>query len=75
MKRFIVTFGQQHTHRVNNVTFDKDCVAVIIADNHEQAREMMFELFGGKFGTSYDEDTFDEQNLIKYFPRGKMEAN
>jgi len=75
MERFIITFGQQHAHRVNGVTFDKDSVAVIKGVNHAEARETAFDLFGPKFMTSYEEKYFDEQNLIRYFPRGKMEAN
>lgn len=75
MERFIVTFGQQHTHRVNNITFDKDSVAVIKAENHNEARNIAFDLFQNRFMTSYDESIFDKENLIKYFPRGKMEAN
>ena len=29
MERFIIPFGQDHAHRVNNYTFDKDSIAVI----------------------------------------------
>ena len=75
MDRFIITFGQEHAHRANEQTFDKDCVAVIKADCHEEAREIAFGLFGAKFGTSYTEESFDNSGKIRYIPRGKMEAN
>jgi len=75
MENFIITFGQEHTHRCNNQTFDKDCVVVIKGVNHAEARETAFDLFGTKFATSYEEKYFDEGGLIKYFPRGKMKAN
>jgi len=75
MERFIITFGQQHCHRANGVTFDKDSVAVIKANSHSHAREIAFELFDNKFGTSYTEEDFDEGGAIEFFPRGKFDAN
>jgi hypothetical protein len=64
-----VTFGQQHVHSVNNKTFDKDCVAVITAENHAEGRAKAFEYFGPKFCFTYFDDQFDDQKL-SYFPRG-----
>ena len=75
MNRFIITFGQTYTHRVNNYTFDKDSVAIIKAETHEKAREIAFELFNDVFHNSFTEEEFDGKGLIKYFPRGKIEAN
>lgn len=62
MQYTYVTFGQQHTHRVNNTTFDCDCVARVKGD-----RDRVFELFGPKFCFAYDNEK--EVNL-EYFPRG-----
>lgn len=70
MEKILITFGQQHTHRVNGITFDCDSVAVIEAENHKEGREKAFELFGDKFFTSYLEETFQRKHLIVYFPRG-----
>lgn len=64
-----VTFGQVHYHIIDNKVFDKDCVAVIEADNEAKGRNMAFELFGPKFFTTYTEETFDPSDL-EYFPRG-----
>jgi hypothetical protein len=64
-----VTFGQSHVHRVNNKTFDKDCVAVVHGD-----RETVFELFGSKFCFEYPEEHWDE-SILHFFPRGYIEAN
>lgn len=64
-----VTFGQNHTHRINGKTFDRDCVAVVNGD-----RETVFELFGPKFCFEYPENYWDEDTL-KYFPRGYIEVN
>ena len=75
MKRFIITFGPQHAYRVNGITFDCDSVAVIKAENHIEAIEIAFDLFSPKFGTSYTEEQFDKDNLLRYFSRGKFEAN
>ncbi len=75
MNRFIITFGQTHTHRVNNYTFDKDSVAIIKAETHEKAREITFELFNDVFHNCYPEEAFDNGDNIKYFQSGKIEAN
>ena len=59
------TFGQDHTHRVNGVTFDCDCV-VMITGTYALAREKMFDTFGRKWSFQYSEKTF----CPEYFPRG-----
>ena len=64
-----VTFGQVHVHSVNGKTFDKDCVAVIEADNAVEGRAKAFEYFGRKFCVEYPEDRFDF-DLMRFFPRG-----
>jgi len=68
MKVFI-TFGQGHAHSVAGKTFDKDCVAVIEADDEEDGRMTAFKYFGGKFCFSYTEDNWKEENM-SFFPRG-----
>jgi len=73
--RYIITFGQGHTHRVNNTTFDRNSVGVITANSYAEAREIAFELFGDKFFTVYDEKLFDESGNLKYYPRGKFKVN
>lgn len=49
MRPYWITFGQIHTHSINGITFDKDCVALIHATDKEAARDNAFELFGNKF--------------------------
>jgi len=73
--RYIITFGQGHTHRVNNTTFDGNSVGVIFAEDYAEAREIAFELFGDKFCTVYDEKLFDEDDMLKYYSRGKYKVN
>ena len=70
--KIYITFGQVHVHRVNNKTFDRDCVAVIECNSHEHGRELAFEFFDDKFFTSY-EDVEDAE--LHYYPRGLIEAN
>jgi hypothetical protein len=74
MPESYVTFGQIHAHHVNNVTFDKDSIAVIQCDNSEHGRQLAFELFGKKFCFVYHEGEFD-QDCMRYFPRGYIKAN
>ena len=63
-----VTFGQQHTHRVNGITFDCDCVAVVEGD-----RDRVVELFGLVFCFTYTSKQWKPEN-IKHFPRGYIEV-
>jgi hypothetical protein len=65
--RTYVTFGQQHTHRINGHTLDCNCVALVDGD-----RERVFELFGPKFCFEYPEAEFDKA-YMKYYPRGVIE--
>ena len=70
-----VTFGQDHTHRVNGQTLDKDCVAVIEHTKIEEGRAIAFDLFGPKFCFEYLEEHFDFSAMDKYYPRGFIEVN
>jgi hypothetical protein len=74
MPKTYVTIGQQHTHRINGHTIDKDCVAVINCTDAKDGCEKAFEFFGPKFCFECHEDRWDEANL-KYFPRGYIEVN
>lgn len=67
-----ITFGQVHVHRVNNKTFDKDCVAVIDCKNMSEGRQKAFELFGEKWAFCYWWD--DIKDSMHYFPRGLIEV-
>ena len=67
MKIFYVTLGQSHIHSVGGKTFDKDCVATIDADNYEDARNKVFEIFGKKFCFVYE-----EKPNMSFYPRGLM---
>jgi hypothetical protein len=69
-----VTFGQDHTHRINGHTFDCDCVAVIECDNEEHGRNLAFEIFKNKFAFEYHEEKFKESNM-RFYPRGKIQVN
>ena len=62
MKTAYFTFGQDHTHRLHNITLDKD---IVIAITDEAPRAEAFALFGTKWSLQYD-----EQPDMKYFPRG-----
>lgn len=73
MKTYI-TFGFDHAHAVSGKTFDKDCVAVIEADNPEHGRVLAFEFFGPKFCFEYPERTWDD-SCMHYYPRGYINVN
>ncbi len=67
-KCFIVTFGQEHVHDINEQTFNHNCVARVLAYNEEEARA----LFMPNFCFSYSAESWDEES-IKYFPRGYID--
>ena len=69
MSKVYVTFGQVHSHVINNTTFDKDCVAVIECQNYDDGRSKAFEYFGKQFFTTYSESEFTN-DMLRYFPRG-----
>jgi len=69
-----VTFGQDHLHTINGKVFDKDCVGVINASSEFQGRERAFEIFDGEFFTTYTDRTWNEEEQLKYFPRGYIEV-
>lgn len=73
MNDYYIIFGQSHTHKINNVTLDKDCVAVIKAKDEDIARQIAFSLFSDKFATSYTKEQFGDN--IKYYPRGFIKIN
>jgi hypothetical protein len=65
-----ITFGQCHAHAVAGKTFDRNCVALIKAENINQGREKAFEYFGDKWFTSYSPNSPE----MEYFPRGIIEV-
>ena len=67
--KMFVTFGQIHTHSVNGVTLDKNCVAVIECKSHIEGRNKIMDLTKGKFCTTYFEDQWSD-NWLEYYPRG-----
>lgn len=68
MKRFYITFGQNHIHRVNCKTFDADTVATFEAIDENIAREYAFDNFQSRWSMIYDK----EPDLILY-PNGLIE--
>ena len=68
-----ISFGQEHAHRVNGHTFDKDSIARINCESYKDGREKAFEFFGDKFAFDYSYEEI-EKNL-HFFPRGILDAN
>ena len=64
MKTSYFTFGQDHAHRIPNITLDKDIVIKITDDN---PRKVMFDYFGAKWSQEYDNV---ESIHMEYYSRG-----
>lgn len=76
MPNFIITFGQNHVHRMDNdYIFNKDSVAIIKAESRNEAHNIAMNTFKGMFHQCISETNFDNEGWIKYYPRGKMKAN
>lgn len=73
MPKILLTFGQSHRHEINGLVLDKDCVAIIEGDTYEEADELAFLLFNGKFHQHVPEHAWDDADM-KYFPRGYIEV-
>ena len=73
MKTYII-FGQNHVHEINGKTFDKDCVAVIKAENISDGRKLAFKYFGPRFCFTYTKEQFDFSSMY-YFHRGIIPVN
>lgn len=65
MKTSLFSFGQSHAHSVGGVTFDKDCLVEITA---EDPRAVMMETFGPKWAMEYTPEKAKEK--LHYYKRG-----
>ncbi len=59
------TFGQDHAHRINGKTLDKDWVVEMETKTREEAREKMFEFFGQKWSNQYN-----KKPTMSFYPKG-----
>ena len=62
MHKTYVTFGHNHTHHIDGKTYDKDCVAVIYANDEIEGRNLAFKIFGTKFCFEYPENSSDARS-------------
>ena len=65
-----ITFGFEHVHKIKDVFFDKDTVALIENVTPAEGREKAFELFGNKFCFEYPEKHFPFDSLKLYYKKG-----
>ena len=65
MNKYYFTFGQSHSHAYGGITYDKDCVIEIEAENAGEASQKMFDTFGEKWSMQYD-----NKPDMEYFHRG-----
>lgn len=67
MKEWYISFGQKHRHVINGHILDKDCLALIRAQNRDIMRQKAFKYFKDNFFTDYAKLG---ENYMEYFPRG-----
>lgn len=70
---FYITFGQAHVNVVNGKIFDRNCVAMLEAENEKLGRGRAFELFNDQWHRckEYREGESDKE-IVEYFPSGKI---
>ena len=64
-KKFYISFGQAHAHRMFGKTLDKDCILVLQEKDVRDAQIRAMKLFGREFSMVYE-----RLPEMKYFPRG-----
>lgn len=64
------TFGQDHARAVGGMTFDKDIVVSITAEDEDECRKIMFDNFECKWAFQYS-----KQPDMDWFPRGIVSLN
>jgi len=65
-----VTFGWGQEHEINGKVFDKDVIGVLEVENEEAGRAKLFELFEGKFCTTYTDKDMVDEKILKYCSKG-----
>jgi len=65
--RIYITFGCDHTHKVGDKVFNKDCVASIECDTYEEGREKAVILFGKKWCMAHDKV---DARMMSYYKDG-----
>lgn len=68
MKTSIFSFGWGHAHAVAGITFDRDSLVSITAEN---PRKVMFETFGRQWSMEYEPK--EAERYLHRFPRGIIE--
>ncbi len=70
--KMYMTFGQDHVHKINGHTLDKDCVAIINGRDEGDCNRMAREWMDGMF----HEHTVNFKAIdMSYYPRGLIEVN
>lgn len=71
--KFYISFGQNHTHRINGHTYDCDSLMLVEALSEVEARLHVINLIGRKWAFMYPEGDLTE--TLPYFPRGVINAD
>lgn len=74
MIKVYITFGQIHSHIVNNKKLNKDTVGIIEANDYEQGRNLAFDWFKGKFHCCILESDWNDEDMT-YYPDGYVNIN
>jgi len=71
--KIIITFGYGHVHEIDGKIFDKDIVAIVEGETYSECRQKAFDTFGPKFCTDYNITKLEDENFMRYFPKGAIE--
>lgn len=74
--KVMITFGQVHSHVVDDKCLDKDSVAVLELDSTTTVRNVVRiiqSLFGNAYANWYTEGEWARMDCDKYYPRGHIQ--
>jgi hypothetical protein len=65
MKKYYISFGQSHIHKLDHAVIDSNCIVEVDAPDERTARRGANALFKCKYSICYDQIP-----NMKHFPRG-----
>lgn len=75
VKKYFITFGQSHVHRVAGVMLDNDCIAEMNCPSEKFLGMALQDFFNGKYCMVYSEKELNSCIEMKFFPRGIIKIN
>ncbi len=75
MTSLLISFGQAHTHKINNKLFHNNVICKLSSSqlDFKGLRTKAFELFGQRWSFSYPVEKASDPEFMRHFPEGIVE--